>query len=102
MKKTSQEKEYKEKFCIVCNKKFKPISGKQITCLNSKCRVKNRQIKKNKYYNSHPEKRARQKKYYNSDKERILKVVRRYYNNNREKILKSFLQKISYGIILKL
>ena len=64
---------FKEKDCIICNKKFKPTNGKQLTC-NEKCKEKLHLINSSKYNHKYPE--------------RVSKSVREYSQRNKEKVSK--------------
>jgi len=60
---------FKEKECIMCCKKFKPINGKQITCCDE-CSEKLHLINSSKYNSKYPE--------------RVSKSVREHYQRNKK------------------
>jgi len=69
---------FKEKVCIICDKKFKPTNGKQITC-SDECSYKrkfgynlkyNKTYRKEYYLNNQEDMKVRAKSYY---------VVKKYH-----------------------
>ena len=85
-------KEYKNKFCIICKKEFKPNSGAQkccsFVCSEQKEKIYRTNYNKKYYINNKKEINAQNRKYYEEHKTKEKERLRKRYQANREKYKK--------------